>query len=186
MPDNKNQITELDSVLLLLLRFTKSKGQKNLSKAQINKIIYLLETSSRKYTGLSFFNNLIKYHRDDRGPISVEIKASLEKLISESKINFYIEEKDGYTHQRHSHEINDEKSKLNLLEEKIIFATSTFNILYKKTGKFNQIQLNKLAYATQSMKKLLDEEKTEKNKILGTSIDFDLIPLDSSLLEDND
>ena len=43
MLDAKNQISELDSILLLLLRFAKSKGEKNLSKAQINKIRKVLE-----------------------------------------------------------------------------------------------------------------------------------------------
>lgn len=182
--NKKSRLSEIDSAILLLLKFSKDKGIKNLSKAQINKLIYLLEVEARKLTGMSFFNSNIVFHRQERGPISVEVKQSLDQLISNGMVKCYEENGKEYTAARACHEISNNKVKLNLPIEKIIFATSTFNIVYK-TSRFNQRKIFDTAYATEPMRKItLEEQGGAKHN--GRFIDFNLVSLDKDILEFNE
>lgn len=169
------KLSELDSCVLLLLKFSENKGIEDLSAAQINKAIYNLQVQSIKFTGKKF-NEDVVYFRAERGPISKDVKDSLDRLISLGFVDFECKDiKKGTV--RNCHKIKSDDIKLNLTQSQIIFATSTFRILEKKYPKFWDkkpvVQLG--SYETEPMLEILEVEKKEKKKLVGRRLNFDVV-----------
>lgn len=180
---NTKQLTELDNAVLLLLKFAKKKGIPYLTQAQVQKAIYMLQVKSREYVGEDFSN--AKFIREARGPISVNVRDSLQKLASPDYGYISFEDVQ-VTPERHSFQHKLKKDFKNVLApNKALFALSTFQILEKKYPKFmngkQQIRLG--SYETDPMIKIQEKEKKQGKKLNGEPIDFDLVRLNSNIVD---
>lgn len=130
-------MTRLENTILYLLARAKQKHITNLSKFQIFKILYLLESESYKFTGKSFFES-VAFARDKNGPISVDIYNALSKL-DDSYISITKSKKPDYKFARHCVSLKKTPKKLDLDESEKLFMNSVFE-----------------SYMTMPMKKLKD------------------------------
>ncbi|MFC1644476.1 hypothetical protein ACFL08_00440 [Patescibacteria group bacterium] len=183
MNQHNLRISELDSCILLLLRFAKSKGILDLSSAQINKIIYDLQIKSIKFTGEKF-NEDVNYSRYQRGPISREVKRSLNRLEFYDLIDMQVKQISPES-SRFCHRVKDDEFKLNLTEPQIIFATSTFRLLEKKYSGFwdRKVKLELGSYDSEPMLRILERERELGIELLGEAIDFNDVTLDANFLD---
>ncbi len=184
---NTYQLTELDNAVLLLLKFAKKKGIPYLTQAQVQKAIYMLQVKSREYVGEDFSN--AKFIREVRGPISVNVKDSLQKLASPDY--GYIKTEDvevNATKQIHSfqHTLNKEDFENVISPNKALFALSTFQLLEKNypqflNGKGKKVTLG--SYETAPMLEIQEKEKKAKRQLKGEPIDFDLVRLNDNIVD---
>lgn len=181
LANNIKQMTELDNAILLLLKFAKKRGIPYLTQAQVQKAMYMLQYNSRKYVGEDFYD--VKFVRQSRGPISIQVKDSLGKLSREGLIDYKpVEVSDTTTAHRHSLKQEDFENVID--SNKALFALSTFQILEKNNPKFmNRGTITLGSYQTEPMLRILDiEEKTHKT-LKNAPIDFDDVPLSDSIVD---
>lgn len=181
---NTQQLTELDNAVLLLLKFAKKKGISYLTQAQVQKAIYMLQVKSREYVGEDFSN--AKFIREARGPISVNVKDSLQKLAS-SDYGYISTEDVQVTSTRHSFQHKLKKDFENVVSpSKALFALSTFQLLEKNYPQFLNGRGRKVtlgSYDTAPMLKIQEKEKKAKTQLNGEPIDFDLVRLNRNIVD---
>lgn len=176
---NVNIMNKLESTILYLLARAKEKGKQNLSKFELFKLLYLLETESYRFAGKSFFNSSISFVRDKNGPISIDVYNALNSLSSKY-INLVEEKKDDYEFSRHSISLKNKLSKIDLSESEKLFINSVVESYIYLPIK----ELKKIVYATEPMEKILEIEKKKKVDVLkGEKIDFNCIALDEDVLD---
>jgi hypothetical protein len=177
------QLTELDNAVLLLLKFAEKKGIPYLTQAQVQKAIYMLQVKSREYVGEDF--STAKFVRQARGPISINVKDSLQKLASPEY--GYISTEDVEVNSvRHSFQHKLQRDFENVVSpSKALFALSTFQILEKKYPKFRngrqEIRLG--SYDTDPMLEIQEKERKQGEQLNGEPIDFDLVRLNSNIVD---
>lgn len=176
-----DQLTELDNAVLLLLKFAKKRGIKYLTQAQVQKSIYMLQIKSREYVGEDFSS--AKFVRQTRGPISINVKDSLQKLAF---LNYISTEDVEITPTRHSFQHKLKKDFENVVSpSKALFALSTFQLLEKNYPKFlngkQEIRLG--SYETDPMIRIQEKEKKRGVKLNGEPINFDLVRLNSNIVD---
>lgn len=173
----------MDNAVLLLLEFAKRKNVKFLTDAQVNKAIYMLQVNSLEYVGKKFCD--ADYHRYDRGPISVDVRSSLEKLYKLRYIDSKnVEIKKG--RNAHQHYFLGKKYKSVFDKNKALFAISTFQLLEKKYPKFlnGKGKITTLgSYDTEPMKNITIAEKKAGKKFVGMPIDFQKVSLNFHILD---
>lgn len=172
-------MNKLEHTILYLLARVKEKGKDNLSKFELFKLLYLLETESYKFTGKSFFNSSISFVRDKNGPISVDIYNALNSL-KDGYINLTEEKKEDYEFSRHCISLKNRLKKIDLNESEKLFINSIVESYIYMPIK----ELKKIVYATEPMEKILKTEKNKKIKVLkGEKLDFNCITLDEDVLD---
>lgn len=175
-------ISELDNALLLLLKFAKTKGLDFLNEAQIYKIIYNLQIKSLEFVGEKFCD--IRYFRQERGPVSLTVKRSLEKL-ADSKLIKRDDKDIGREKPAHLYSIIKDDFAGILDANKALFALSTYQLLEKKFPGFrNKTGIITLgSYETEPMKHITNMESSSGSKLHGTPINFDLVNLNSHIVD---
>lgn len=168
--------SRLDNTLLYLLSIAQEKGKKNLSKFQLMKLIYMAEVESCRYSGKSFLGDA-RFIRHENGPISLDIYDSLKKLHPRY-IHVEESQKKDYAYPRHGISLK-RRVKINLSESEKIFLNSVFESYLN----LSQQELKQLVYQTEPMREILKEERKQHIKLIGTRINFDLIPLDRDVVE---
>lgn len=182
-PVNLDQLSELDNVILLLLKFAKNKQIHSLNDAQINKAVYNLQIKSLEFVGEKFCD--VRYHRAERGPISPGIKESLNKLSRLGLINSTNEEV-GLNKYAHKHTLLNDSFTNVIRESKVLFALSTFQLLEKKYPKFRNSRGEATtlgSYETEPMKHILNLESEKKRSLVGQPIDFHQVSLNKHILD---
>lgn len=175
----------LEAAILYLLMKAQQKGQNNLSKFEIMKHLYLIQSESYRYTGHGFFDT-VAFVRHKNGPISYDIYTALNKLDGKYIRIWEEESKSGYPYPRTCHALTESlKQNKNFNDgafeifddgEKI-FLNSVIESNIKKT----QSLLKKVVYETEPMQAILEEEKENKN--INQRLDFHKIHLDDSIVE---
>jgi hypothetical protein len=175
------QLSELDNAVLLLLKFAKKKGIKYLTQAQVQKAIYMLQVKSREYVGEDFSS--AKFVRQARGPISINVKDSLQKLAS---LNYIATKDVQISSSRNSFQHSLKKDFKNVVSpSKALFALSTFQLLERQYPRFlngkQEIRLG--SYETYPMIRIQDQEKLSGEKLNGEPINFDLVRLNRNIVD---
>ncbi len=178
------ELNDLDCAVLLLLTFSKKKGVAFLTEAQINKIIYNLQIKSLEFVGREFCD--AQYHRQARGPVSLNVKDSLKKL-TESQFIMREDKNIGREKPAHLYSIVVENFASTLSENKALFALSSFQLLEKKFPRFmnGKGEITTLgSYETEPMKRILAvEESSGGGVLLGQSLDLHSVNLNAHVVE---
>lgn len=178
----QSELTELDNAVLLLLKFAKKKGLPYLTQAQIQKAIYMLQVRSREYVGENFTS--IKFVRQPRGPISVNVKDSLQKLAN---LHYISTETKVISKERQAfcHSLANENFENVVSANKALFALSTFQLLEKEFPKFmngrGEIRLG--SYDTEPMKLITKEEETRGVVLTGEPLNLNTVRLNNNILD---
>jgi len=168
-------ISMLQELILYILKFSQEQGIDNLSKFQIMKLVYLIESEHRKYVGKPFIVQT-KFQRDKNGPISKDIYHAIEPLKGKY-IKVSETETEGYDYPRTCHRtINMDKFTFSFTKEQKIFL----NCVLDDYIKLPQKELRKMVYNTEPMKKILKQEEKTHKKVHG-DIDMSAIPLDKDV-----
>lgn len=179
----KTELTELDNAVLLLLKFARKKGIKYLTQAQVQKAMYMLQIKSREYVGEDFSN--ARFIRQLRGPISLNVKDSLQKL---AQLEYISTVERTITKERkaflHSLAVEDFQNVVS--PSKALFALSTFQLLEKEfpgfmNGKGKEIRLG--SYDTEPMKVIREKEIKKKVILTGEPLDLRTVKLNSNILD---
>jgi uncharacterized phage-associated protein len=171
-------MTKLESTIIYLLSKAQERGKGDLSKFELFKLIYLLETESYRFTGGSFFGSSISFVRDKNGPISVEVYNALGAL-KDNYITIMERKNEEYSHSRHCISLKKKVSKLALGDSEKMFINSIINSYGNLTIK----HLKKIFYDTEPMEEILTEEKKNGGVSKGAKIDFNCIRLDENLVD---
>lgn len=170
-------MTRLENTIIYLLQRAQKKGKNNLSKFELFKFLYLLETESYKFAGKSFFDSSISFVRNTNGPISVDVYNalnSLDKYLDIKKVK-----KSDYPYPRHCISLKKRPAKTNLTSSEKIFINSVMESYIDLPIK----KLKQVVYNTEPMKEILKEEKKRKVELKGEKINFDCIPLDEDVVD---
>lgn len=177
------ELTELDNAILLLLKFAKKKGIGYLTQAQIQKSIYMLQVKSREYVGENFTE--MKFIRQPRGPISVNVMKSLMKL---AQLNYISTEVKEITKERKAfqHSLVREDFENVVSPNKALFALSTFQLLEKEypkfmNGKNREIRLG--SYETEPMRLITAKEKVRGGILKGEPLNLNTVRLNGNIVD---
>ncbi|MGW8184498.1 MAG: type II toxin-antitoxin system antitoxin SocA domain-containing protein [Candidatus Moraniibacteriota bacterium] len=172
-------MTRLEETILYLLQKAKMRKKGNLSKLELFKYIYLLEVESYRFTAKSFFNSEVTFIRQKNGPISVDIYKSLSNLESQDKLEIKAVRTNGYPYPRHC--IALKKAFKDTFEQSERFFINSIIEDYMDLTIKN---LKEIAYKTEPMMKIIEEEKARGNQQLtGAHIDFRIIHLDEDMVD---
>lgn len=173
------ELDRIDLSILWILRSAQTAGLSDLSKMQVNKLTYLLDTESREFMGKSFFSE-ITFVRENRGPISFNVYDSLDKLVNLGLINLEISDGPGFTAPRHGYSLKDGTNveSLNSFSEgELYFLASVIDDYIH----LSQKELTDAAYNTDPMKSIVLEEKGSIDK--GRVIDMNTIRVNPEIME---
>jgi len=172
-------MTKLENTILYLLMRAKEKGKNNLSKIELFKYIYLLESESYRFTGKSFFDCPMSFVRDKNGPISTDIYKALTGLVG-NYVNIIEENNNNYTFPRHSISLKKKLNKIDINESEKLFINSVLESYISLPIN----KLKKIVYATEPMLEIIKEEKANKVSLLkGERLNFNCIPLDADVVD---
>lgn len=173
------ELTRLQQLILYILEYAKKKGIDSITKYQIMKLAYMVEVESRKYTGNSFSEELI-FFRKPRGPVSQAISIAINQLdntfIEIKKIPIPKYKKGA---ERHEHRLRDAVNpKYDFSKEEKYFINSILGDLVDMP----MVDLGKVVYATEPMKRVLEMEEKNHN-MLGAKLDLNEVRLDNEILD---
>ncbi len=171
-------MTILEETIIFILSQIHKVDKRDLSKIELFKLIYLIETESYRFTGESFFDEKVIFTRDGNGPISVDIYKALDDLSD--FVQMEKEKKPDYPHSRHSLYI---KKGINYEFKKLKQDQKLFiNSVLLSFGKLNIKKLKEKVYDTEPMVAIRSEEKRKKTECLkGARMDFETVKLDQDM-----
>lgn len=173
-------MTRLENTILYLLERMQLKGKRNLSKFELFKFLYLLETESYKFTGKSFFDSSVSFVRDKNGPISIDVYNAINFLKDTKYINLTEIKKEDYDYPRHCISLKSKIKNIALSDSEKLFINSVIESYINLSIK----DLKKIVYATEPMDEIIKEEKKRRVKFLkGEKINFNRIPLDEDMVD---
>lgn len=171
-------MTILEETIIFILSQIGKVDKNNLSKIELFKLIYLIETESYRFTGGSFFNEKVLFTRDKNGPISSDIYRALDDLSSFIQIK--VEQNPEYGYPRHS--VSLKKGIKYELEELKQDRKIFINSVFLSFGKLSINKLKEEVYNTEPMLAIRDEEKKKKTRCLkGVGMNFKTIKLDQDM-----
>ena len=172
-------MTKLENTILYILTRTKERAKSNLSKFELFKYLYLLETESYKFVGKSFFSCSISFVRYENGPISIDIYNALNALENKY-ISLKQEKRSNYDFPRHCISLIKKVPRIDLSDSEKLFINSIIESYVSLSIK----ELKKVVYATEPMAEIVKEEKKNKGKLAkGEKINFDCILLDNDVVD---
>lgn len=173
-------MTILEETILFILSQIHKIDKENLSKFELFKFIYLLETESYRFTGGSFFDEEVLFVREKNGPISTDIYVAIDNLASFIMVSE--EKKSDYPYSRHSLSLKEGKevSYTKLSQDRRIFVNS----ILLSFGKLSIKKLKEIVYNTEPMLDVQEKEEEECVECLkGDKLDFSTIILDDDMKE---
>ena len=173
-------MTILEETIIFILSQIYKVNKDNLSKIELFKLLYLIETESYRYTGSSFFDEKVLFTRDSNGPISVDIYKALDSLSDFVQIKK--EKKSDYPYIRHSLYIKKgiEYEFKKLKQDQKLFINSVL----LSFGGLAIKKLKEKAYETEPMLDMISKENKKKVKCLkGARLNFQTIKLDEDMKE---
>jgi uncharacterized phage-associated protein len=173
-------MTKLENTILYLLDRVQSKGKSNLSKFELFKFLYLLETESYKFAGKSFFDSSVSFVRDKNGPISIDVYHAINALKDSKYIKLTKIQKEDYEYPRHCISLKSKIKGIPLDDSEKLFINSVIESYINLSMK----DLKKIVYATEPMNGIIKEEKKRKVGFLkGEKINFNCISLDDDVVD---
>lgn len=178
MQSGTKNLSRLESTILFILDKAQRMGIADLSRFQLMKLVYLIETESMRFMGQKFTDN-IKFVRDKNGPISLDIYKAVSHLEVLELVDVKQVDNQEYGFPRSCHSLKGEIPKLSFADSEIIYLNSILeDYLPLKIA-----DLKKRAYETEPMQEMQREEKKAGVAVLkGSVIDFDTVPLDEDIL----
>ncbi len=173
-------MTILKETIIFLLSQIYKVNKNNLSKTELFKLLYLIETESYRYTQTGFFDGEVLFTRDSNGPISVDIYKALDDLVDFVQIKK--EKNTDYPHSRHSISLkkNVKHEYKKLTQDRKLFINSVL----LSFGGLNIKELKEEAYKTEPM---LDMRKQEKKKgvecLKGDKLNFKTVKFNKEMQE---
>lgn len=169
-------LSKAQELILIILDRAKQEGLENLSKFQLMKLIYLIETEALKYSGT--FLVKFRFVRDANGPISIDAYNAIDELKTLGLIDIYQKSNPKYGHDRICHKIKRTLPEIkNFSKDEILFIDSVLSDYLTLT----QNNLKKVAYSTEPMKAILEEEKGKTLK--GKPLDMNLVSVHKDVME---
>jgi len=171
---------KLENTIIYILGRAQTRGKKNLSKFELFKYLYLLETEAYRFTGKSFLDNNVSFVRDKNGPISIDIYNAITNLEGDY-IQLTKTKQKSYPYPRHSISLkkNKNKRKSSLKNSEKLFINSVLESYLELPQK----TLKDIVYKTEPMKSILKEEKKKKSSLKGTRLNLNLIALDEDMVD---
>jgi len=170
-------MTRLEELILFILDRAHKMGIENLSRFQIQKIIYMIQVFAIKYAGKEFIPN-ITFIREENGPISPDIYESTQKLVEQDKfVALDISKKEDYQFSRYGHKLKKQLPKLSFSLSETIFLDNFISDLLP----LSQKKLKEITYSTEPMKEIINREKGKINK--GAKVNLSLIPIDPDVVD---
>ena len=170
---------KLEKTILWVLRAAQEFGINDLSKLQIHKIVYLIEIEARKFSGESFFTEDVTFQREKMGPISVQVYNALNNI--NKYVDVIISDGQNYTAPRHGYRLKKSVKidQFKLPDGDMLFLGSVIQDYID----LNQGQLKKIAYNTEPMEEIINQEKKEKSACkAGVQLNMSLVTVDEELV----
>lgn len=169
-------LSKAQELILIILDRAKQEGMENLSKFQLMKLVYLIETEALKYSGTFFVK--FRFIRDANGPISIDTYNAIDELKTLGLINVYQKSNPKYGHDRICHKMIKSLPEIkNFSKDEVLFIDSVLSDYLPLT----QNKLQKVAYSTEPMQAILKEEN---GKILkGKPLDMNLVNVHEDVME---
>ena|GEM_PF-1582252 len=172
--------TKLQEAICVALKKGQEHGKNNLSKFEILKLMYLIETESRKYAGISLFGSDVEFIRHVNGPISIQVFEAINDLVDHGIVQRWEAENIEYGHARHCHKlVRDDVDISQLTDGESVFIDS---VLEDYIG-LNISSLKSVVYQTEPMSRIQNEEAEVGHTLLNRKVDLNSIALDPDVAE---
>lgn len=175
-------MNKLEKTIIWILEAARERKIKDLSKLQIQKLVYLIDVEYRRYSGESFFANSVSFYRQKLGPLSIQVYDALKDLDQSGCVKMTITDGAGYTAPRHGYSLSINPNQLKthrLSTGEMVFVGSVLNDYVS----LDQAKLKKIAYKTEPMERMLREETKRGKELNGAPLNMELIPLDGDLVK---
>jgi uncharacterized phage-associated protein len=156
--------TKLQSLILYIVQNL----HRELGGIELAKIIYLIDVEMMRNVGRTITGE--SYSRAPNGPLAHDFSCAINTMLG-FEITIREEQSKGYSGiNKNCHILGDDpRFKPELDDLELLFAHKVL----KEIGQLSPIQLENLAYETEPMKAIVEEEKTtgqERGKVLNLSL----------------
>lgn len=175
--DAQANLSRLEATILYILSKAHERGLKDLSRFELMKLVYLIETNAQKFIGESFAHD-VTFVRDMNGPISYDIYKANEHLEGAGLITITKQDNEEYGYPRYCHRLSGDLPDLGFDESEAIFLNSVLDdYLGLKIS-----ELKEIVYKTEPMVTVQKMESHTGSLSKGQKLNLSEIPLDEDVL----
>lgn len=150
-----------------LIFFVLSRIDREVGAVELAKIVYLIDVEKKRLLGSALTDE--QYTRQEKGPLPWHFHSAI-KQMSGNEVTVKLEARRG--HEKHSHAVGKHiRFDCALSDEDELIAERVLN----RVRPLRPRQIEDLAYDTEPMTKILDEEREAQSLHLGEHLDMTLI-----------
>jgi hypothetical protein len=153
----------------LILYVLKGIGRE-VGRIELAKILYLVDAEKVRLLGSTLTGE--EYTRQKLGPLSRNFSGAIEDMDGNEIV---VKIHPGFMHPKHEHTLSDTiRFSIDLSPEDALIANRVINQVKDKSVK----EIEHMAYETEPMRAILDQENKLGTRLYGEPVDFSLIKLD--------